>query len=111
MPRKHRGGHKSPPTRAGYRPTDRHFPSTKYIITLVNNPDFDNPDHLAKGVSVREARAVAKARKLLKDGNKDVMLFRWTKDGPRRISLRPRLLKPHTESDRPRKDDALAHTV
>lgn len=59
-----------------------------HIITLVNNPDFSNPEHTLTA-SVREARAIRQARKLEKAGKKNIMLFRVDKLGNRhRVSLR-----------------------
>lgn len=60
----------------------------KHIITLVNNPSFENPEHFLES-SVRESRAVRQARKLEKAGNRNIMLFRIDKLGNRhRVSTR-----------------------
>lgn len=49
---------------------------TKFMIALVNNADPGNPAHWDYEVSVRESRAIRKARKLRKEGNNNIMLFR-----------------------------------
>lgn len=75
------------PSEVGFTPRGN---QTEYIITTVNNPDFKNTEHLAKDVSVRLSRAVRKAQALVRAGNPNVMLFRETKKGLVRISLKSR---------------------
>lgn len=71
---------------------------SKFRISLVNHPDFNNPEHWDTNCSVREARAIRRARLLIKQGHRDVMLFKEvSRNGEKqmvRISLKPRALDP-----------------